>query len=54
MEEKEIDFEDLFHFINTHEGEFFVRVILNEEGEFHGESDGCGYDKNDKKFIYHV
>ena len=39
MEDRELDINGLMHFINAHEGEFFVRVTLNEEGEFCGETD---------------
>jgi len=28
-------------FMNQHEREFFIRVILKEEGELRGETDGC-------------
>lgn len=41
MEEKEIDMKELVDFMNQHEGEFFIRLILNEEGEIRGETDGC-------------
>lgn len=42
MEEQEMDADKLFHFLNEHEGEYFVRVVWNEEGEFFGEENGCG------------
>lgn len=41
MEEKELDIKDIIEFMNQHEGEFFIRLILNEEGELRGETDGC-------------
>ena len=40
MEEKEIDMKELVDFMNQHEGEFFIRLVLNEEGEICGETDG--------------
>ncbi|MDD3138694.1 MAG: hypothetical protein PHX08_06960 [Lachnospiraceae bacterium] len=42
MEEREMNSKELFDFINNHEGEFFVRVILTEEGEVCGETSECG------------
>ena len=54
MEEHELNIEELFRFMNAHEGEFFVRVMLNEEGEFCGEPNGCCDDKVDKRVFYHV
>lgn len=41
MEEKELDMKELIDFMNQHEGEFFIRLILNEEGELRGETDEC-------------
>ncbi len=41
MEEKEIDMKELVDFINQHEGEFFIRLILSEEGEIRGKTDEC-------------
>ena len=41
MEEKELDMKDLIDFMNQHEGEVFIRLILHEEGEICGETDGC-------------
>lgn len=41
MEEKELDMNVLIDFMNQHEGEFFIRLILNEEGELRGEPDEC-------------
>lgn len=41
MEEKELDMKKLVDFMNQHEGEFFIRLVLNEEGEIRGETDGC-------------
>ena len=41
MEEKEVDMKELMDFMNQHDGEFFIRVILNEEGALYGETDGC-------------
>ena len=37
MEEREMNAKELFDFINRHDGDFFVRVILTEEGEVRGE-----------------
>ena len=37
MEEREMNAKELFDFINCHDGDFFVRVILTEEGEVRGE-----------------
>lgn len=37
MEEKEMNAKELFDFINHQNGDFFVRVILTEEGEVRGE-----------------
>lgn len=37
MEEKEMNAKELFDLINLHNGDFFVRVILAEEGEVSGE-----------------
>ena len=42
MVETELNVKDLFHFMNTHTEEFFIRVNLTEEGDFCGESDRCG------------
>lgn len=41
MEEKEINAKELFAFMNNEDGEFFVRVVLNEEGGLYGETDEC-------------
>lgn len=41
MKEKEFDLKGLFEFINSQDTEFFIRVTLNEEGEFGGETDEC-------------
>lgn len=54
MDEKEFDVENLFRFLNAHEGEFFVRVIMNEEGEFRGESNGCSDDTACGRSAYSV
>ena len=37
MEEREMNAKELFEFINNHDSDFFVRVILTEEGEDLGE-----------------
>lgn len=37
MEEKEMNVKQLFKLMNNYEGEFFVRVILEEEGDLRGE-----------------
>ncbi len=37
MEEREMNTKELFDFINHSENDFFVRVILTEEGEVRGE-----------------
>ena len=42
MEEREMNTKELFDFINHSENDFFVRVILTEEGEVRGEEDECG------------
>jgi hypothetical protein len=41
MEEREMNAKELFDYINRHDGDFFVRVILTEEGEVRGEEAGC-------------
>ena len=43
MEERELNAKELFEFINNHDGDFFVRVILVEEGEVHGEEAKCSF-----------
>lgn len=37
MEEQEMNAKEIFDFINHSDGEFFVRVIITEEGEVRGE-----------------
>lgn len=37
MEEKEMNVKQLFKFINNHDGDFFVRVLFEEEGDFRGQ-----------------
>ena len=44
MDEVEMNTKQLFDFINHHEDEFFVRVILTEEGEVRGEQAECSID----------
>ena len=44
MEEREMNAKELFDFINHSDGEFFVRVILTEEGEVRGEEAECSSD----------
>jgi len=43
MEEREMNAKELFDFINNHDGDFFVRVILAEEGEVRGEEAECSF-----------
>lgn len=43
MEEREMNTKELFDFINHHDGDFFVRVILTEEGEVRGEGAKCSF-----------
>lgn len=50
MEEVEFNVKELFHFMNTHTDEFFVRVRLDEEGGLCGETDGCSVSETDKGF----
>ena len=40
MEELELNAKQLFHFMNTHTDEFFIRVRF-DEGGLCGETDGC-------------
>lgn len=54
MEEREIEIDELFRFINLHEGEFFIHVLLNEEGELCGESDRCSFIETGKRCSYYV
>jgi len=42
MDELEFDAKELFHFMNTHTDEFFIRVRFDEGGGLFGETDGCG------------
>lgn len=54
MEEREIEIDELFRFMNLHEGEFFIHVLLNEEGELCGESDRCSFIETGKRCSYYV
>lgn len=42
MDEVEFDVKELFHFMNTHTDEFFIRVRFDEGGGLCGETDRCG------------
>ena len=42
MDEVEYDVKELFHFMNTHTDEFFIRVRFDEGGGLCGETDRCG------------
>ncbi len=44
MEEREMNVQELFHLMNGEDGEFFIRVILSEEGEMRGEKASGGFD----------
>lgn len=44
MEEQEMNVKQLFHFINSYDGDFFIRVILREEGDLCGEAVKCSGD----------
>lgn len=37
MEEKEMNVKELFKLINNYDGDFFVRVVLEEEGDIRGQ-----------------
>ena len=43
MEEREMNAKELFDFINHSENDFFVRVILTEEGEDLGKEAECSF-----------
>ena len=44
MEEQEMNVKQLFRFINSYDGDFFIRVILREEGDLCGEAVECSGD----------
>lgn len=50
MEEVEFNVKELFHFMNSHTDEFFIRVRLDEEGGLCRETDGCSVSETDKGF----
>ena len=50
--EEEFDIRELFHLMNSKDGEFFIRVLLSEEGELYGEKAGSGLIQESR--IYHV
>lgn len=37
MEEKEMNVKELFKLINNYDGDFFMRVVLEEEGDIRGQ-----------------
>jgi len=41
--EEEFDIRELFHLMNSKDGEFFIRVLISEEGELYGEKAGSGF-----------
>lgn len=49
MEEVEFNVKELFHFMNTHTDEFFIRVRLDEGGGLCGETDGCSVSEADQR-----
>lgn len=51
MEEREMNAKELFDYINRHDGDFFVRVILTEEGEVRGEGAESSFDSTSGRTI---